>query len=888
MKFKIIIFHFLYDKCIKQYCLHFNRVLKFMMVVLFVLYCQKGISQSNNIVWADSCTTESFYGKIISEGYSDFSQVHSYAGGDLILAGTIKGVFGQMEIAKNYCNILRIDAAGSLAWSKFIGITDAAIQVDLRAYASVVTSNGDIVVVLAVNAPPLSGNYVIRLNSEGAVVWQKRLPYLNNGLSSDTFKDIIETADGGFLITGSAITEGLFIKLHADGDLVWSKSIISGSTDITAVTEGLSAYYVAGNFSILSNGFSENFIAKADKNTGDIGWIKWISFSGTVPMTQITRYEFEHMNFKEGVIALTGNTRYNYTGPNRNAQIAVYVEENGNVISATRIENMEIEMDRANIFQGMLYDPYIKTGVQFHNSDSSDYYVFRLKDDNTATWAWRVVMPGAQSAKDIKVLNDSSVVIAGFSRNPGSNVSASLLKTSAAGRLENCINQPYQLKVSPEMVSLQDNSNVYESLSGIGEATASALDVINGNGFMWQLQCNSLNDCRISKIKGSSTVCKNETNVYAVIRNGNCGNPVTFSSDVSVSIIPASDSSVNISFPSAGTFMLYASMQAACGILKDSMMVQVKNSGSAFSLGTDTEICPGNKLTLRVSEGLGNYLWQDGSSDTVYTVTVPGRYYLTATGVCGQLFSDTIIIASAPPFEFSAGPDRVKCNADTVHINGPSGFYNYRWSPDYNISSVQNQNIIIRPLTDTFYAVVAEKYPGCLAYDTINIQVKNSPAIQLGGDTAICGNETLLLNAGTGFVSYLWNDGKTTAVNLIAQPGVYTVTGYYTNGCNSSDTVSIINNNCFNDIYIPNVFTPNNDGLNEMFKPVISHPLTFYQFQIFNQWGQILFETNDINKGWDGKFKEKKTETNVLVWICTYQLEGKKRNMKKGTVILMR
>gem|GEM_PF-5121786 len=858
-----------------------------------LLYIQKTTAQNiSNIVWADSCTSGSFYGRIASPGYSDFSQVHACANGDIMLVGTIKDNFQQMAIAKNYCNVMRLDGAGNLLWTKFIGINDTAIQVDLRTYASVLTANGDLVVVLTVNAPPLSGTYIVRLDGNGKLVWQKRLPYFFNSLSADTYKDVIQTSDGGFLMGGSTIISGgnnnagLLTKLNADGSFAWRRVLATSSNDITAISEGNEAYYFAGKISISPNDFTENYLARVKKNNGSIDWLKWISFAGTIPLTSVTEYQFEHMNFSNGEIALTGNTRSNYAGASSNAQIALYIDENANVISSTKIENRQIEIDPANPFQGLLYDPFAKTGVQFNNSDSSDNYVFNLGNNNAINWAWRIPMPGAQTATDITVLRDVSVAIAGFSRNPGANVSANLLRTSAAGRLENCINQSYPVAVSPQTVSLQNNQNVWQLLPDDSATITSLLDTMTGKGFSWQLQCNSSNSCRISKIQGSKVVCRNTGNVFALIRDGSCRNIIDFSASTAVGITRLSDSTANITFPSAGNVMLYSTMQSACGILKDSVMIQVKNAVAVFSLGADTSICPQNKIILNAGGGYRSYSWQDGSADSTFTVTAPGKYYVAVTDVCGNLLSDTIQVNPAPAFEFSIGADRIKCNTDTIHIDAPGGFGNYNWSPAWHINSTTGQHVVVDPLIDTTYTVAAEKYPGCIAFDTIRIRVKQSPEIKLGTERQLCLNDTLSLNAGPGFVNYLWSDGIRTQLNLIAQPGVYTVEATDTSGCISTGTVTISNKLCVNDIYIPTAFAPG--GNNKILKPSASLPFSKYHFQVFSRWGQQLFETSDINKGWDGKFKGKEISGGVLVWICTYQFEGKQLNVKKGTVVLVR
>jgi len=893
MEYIHIIFHFLKNKMpspvqqLKGYAV--SIISKIVLPAFCFTYHQIGIAQTNNMVWADSCTTNSFYGKIVSEGYSDFARVHPYTGGDVILVGTIESNFAQMAIARNYAHIMRVNSKGDLVWSKFIGIKDSSIQVDLRTYGSVVTADGDIVVLLSINAALLSGNYIVRLNSNGAVVWQEKLQNLSNTLAVQ-LTEIIETNDKGFLLAGSAGIVGVLLKLNAAGTLTWRKEITGGdfSSNITAITEGSSAYYIAGTGAGLNNNSSANFVAALKKDMGDVQWIKWLSFLGSPPLTGIAEYEFEFMDFKDGVIALTGNTSSIYAGTNKSAEVVVYMDENANILSSSRIENMEIAMDQANMFQGSLYDAYSKTGVQFQNADNGDYYVFRLNKDDTPRWAWKISLPEMQAAKDTKLMADSSIAVAGFSRNANNVVAASLLKTTNGGKLETCVNESYQLSVITKTVSLQDIPNVQETSGTTNQSVASSLDTANGSGFSWQLQCSYQNSSRISKINGNKAVCKGSNNLYSITRGGEYSKSISFSANTPIAATMLSDTSAAITFLKEGTFMLYASMEAPCGILKDSMVVQVQESTVSFSLGVDTVICPKNKILLKADAYFSSYVWQDGVADSLYTVTTPGVYYVTVTDACGRSMRDTIVVSAAPSFDFSVGADRQKCNADTLQLSGPVGFYNYNWSPAYNISSTQGQNVIVNPLVDTFYSVTAEKSPGCFGFDTVRISVKNTPEIKLGPDTFLCNNQSLLLNAGPGFDNYLWNDGKTTADNLITQPGMYAVTAHYNNGCTASDSITISDNFCSNDIYVPAAFTPNNDGLNEIFRPIASKPLVQYRFEIFTRWGQKIFETTDIKKGWDGKFNGTNINITTAVWVCAYQFEGKNKNVKKGTVVLIK
>lgn len=88
--------------------------------------------------------------------------------------------------------------------------------------------------------------------------------------------------------------------------------------------------------------------------------------------------------------------------------------------------------------------------------------------------------------------------------------------------------------------------------------------------------------------------------------------------------------------------------------------------------------------------------------------------------------------------------------------------------------------------------------------------------------------------------------------------------------------------------YIPSAFTPNNDKLNDVFKPIIGAALKEYVFTIYNRWGQIVFSTKDMNAGWDGTYKGQTQNTGVFMWTCTWQEEGGLKNFEKGIVTLIR
>ncbi|NOT51230.1 MAG: T9SS type B sorting domain-containing protein [Chitinophagaceae bacterium] len=138
------------------------------------------------------------------------------------------------------------------------------------------------------------------------------------------------------------------------------------------------------------------------------------------------------------------------------------------------------------------------------------------------------------------------------------------------------------------------------------------------------------------------------------------------------------------------------------------------------------------------------------------------------------------------------------------------------------------------------------------------------------------------------FAKYLWSTGATTATIKIVNPGLYWLEVTDVTGCSGRENIWVTTKSCMNAVYIPSAFTPNNDGKNDIFKPLVDGKLLQYSFKIYDRWGQLVMQTTDPAKGWNGKRSGVDQDTNIYVWICTYQLEGEPAKTEKGTFLLMR
>ena len=310
--------------------------------------------------------------------------------------------------------------------------------------------------------------------------------------------------------------------------------------------------------------------------------------------------------------------------------------------------------------------------------------------------------------------------------------------------------------------------------------------------------CRQINYCDTVKVHGDSIVCvQSQGIIFTAYKNKACGGIVQWHIDSTAidSMHVLNDTSVIIYFKNVSwKGYLAGSLPAGSCTIRatDSLLVTVSQVQSTIYLGADTTLCTGNKIELHAGSTFANYKWQDGSTDSLFTVTAAGIYYVSASNLCGSMVSDTIVIRPIS-FTFNIGNDTARCNNDSITLTAPPGFINYSWQPAYGTNTDTGHTINVSPAHDTSYIAVAEKVPGCFVSDTIHIAVYESPSIHLGNDTNLCSGQSLLLDAGNGFITYLWNTGSTSEKITVTQKGNYIIKATEGNGCISRDTLQVLN-----------------------------------------------------------------------------------------------
>lgn len=302
-----------------------------------------------------------------------------------------------------------------------------------------------------------------------------------------------------------------------------------------------------------------------------------------------------------------------------------------------------------------------------------------------------------------------------------------------------------------------------------------------------------------------------------------------------------------------------------------------------LDLGQDTTICEHGQAILNAGSGMVTYLWSDGSSNQTLPVGAPGgQFYVTVTDpfLCTESDTINVNVSSTLTGTVFSNPDTSVCEDGILIMDAGSHFVSYSWS---NGSTDQFQTFTTG---DTLQVSVIDTQ-GCVHNDEIRVEALDVPDLELGPDQFICPNEQLPLDAGPAYDSYLWTTGETSQVIMVDAIGDYGVTVMYRH-CSYSDEINI-NDNCPEEILVPNVFSPNGDGINDIMQFVGPNVEDFQVF-VFDRWGKKVFESLNIQTSWDGlDLDGKEVSEGTYYYVTEYKFFNNEKIWKeRGAVVLIR
>ena len=285
----------------------------------------------------------------------------------------------------------------------------------------------------------------------------------------------------------------------------------------------------------------------------------------------------------------------------------------------------------------------------------------------------------------------------------------------------------------------------------------------------------------------------------------------------------------------------------------------------------DTSMCDGDSILWGKRPDFNTCVWNDGDTCSNRYLKQAGTYFIN--NISGNVsITDTITIVT---LSNNNNYTPSYCNGQTLTLQAATA-QSYRWNTLTTAPSI----LVNQP--GTYW--VKRSNAGCSVTDTFRVTQYPLSNLNHLTDTVVCFEEGAQLTLTVGnFKQQLWQPmGDTTASILIQTPQQITVTVTDSNTCIATKSI-LIGNSCSDFVFIPNAFSPNDDGLNDVFKP-ITRELEFYELTIVNRWGQILFTTQNIEEGWDGK----NASAGVYIAHLTYKVKGKKEQKTLQSITLLR
>ena len=329
----------------------------------------------------------------------------------------------------------------------------------------------------------------------------------------------------------------------------------------------------------------------------------------------------------------------------------------------------------------------------------------------------------------------------------------------------------------------------------------------------------------------------------------------------------------------AGIYWLEVTDENGCAA-RDSTVLIV-NIIPADLLGNDTVICPGAELTLHAKLGFQTYLWQDGTTSSTFVCDHAGKFWVTILDEIGCSGTDTILVSPFDEPGLNLAQEEWICHGESLLLNAGEGYLSYLWQDGSSEAEYLATD-------EGFYKVLVETICGFYT-DSVEVYFYEGN-LDLGRDTILCDGEQLILYPGQGYSNYFWSNGSTDSILIVGEKGDYWLEAF-DGFCNISDSIAV--DACAN-IWIPNVFTPNGDEYNQTFYAEAENPsgITQFKLTIFNRWGRIIYETDDIDGKWDGRLNGNECSPGAYFWVCDYQAIDKygspKNHSKQGSVTLLR
>jgi gliding motility-associated-like protein len=311
-------------------------------------------------------------------------------------------------------------------------------------------------------------------------------------------------------------------------------------------------------------------------------------------------------------------------------------------------------------------------------------------------------------------------------------------------------------------------------------------------------------------------------------------------------------------------------------------------------------VCLGDPIILDVASPADTYEWKDPAGNFLSdkrsyslpnaTYAMAGRYMLkvSSLGCEASTFIDITVIP--PPVPSVGNPAPEICEGNSVEISASGGTF-YSWSPAEGLSDPEIQNPIASPLKTTLYTVKVIS-GSCFRTDTVRVIVNKIPKADAGPDKKVLLNYDTKLEGKVGGdeIDFFWTPATDLddprSLNPVASPRqntTYTLNVVSRLGCVTAiDKVFV---KVYDKLIVPNAFSPNGDGVNDLWNITAIDAFDTPRVKVMNRYGELVFESSNYAKAWDGKYKSNDLPAGVYYYVIKLRSDI---NPVSGSVMLIR
>lgn len=691
---------------------------------------------------------------------------------------------------------------------------------------------------------------VIHHVTKAQITFQKQYQQEDAGASLQTY-DAKPTPDGGYVMAGlasdttSVTYRPYIIKVNCKGDILWHKSF--GTTQTTSnvmhkvIVTNDSSYILLSNLGVYNN--YNGFLAKVDAN-GNLIWQKQLNLSnGSDVITDIKETSTGHL-------ILTGNI-----------------------------------------------------------NSTPNVGIIKLNSDGSLVWSKSVGTNGQyDEGSSIIELNDGNYMLTGRYISMGA-FNAFLMKTDTMGNV-------LWLKCYGDTLHSTWGFDIKEMSNGdliLAGATTLAKPNFQSYGDNYVMRLNATGDTLWTKIFYGTPDQFENVSTIAFDANGDIVLGVATASYPFVGVVP----NKNAVFKFSPTGNLIQGKTYNTGSSHYTRLYNAPDGGFVLSAFSNRYGSPAGFQTLlmKLDGQLNSGCFEiDVTNQTVVTqktfkMTQPAYLNFTSGSVVNNTstsyfdIEDTTLCISIPALVASFDANGL-CIGDTTYFQADtSGVISYFW--DFGVAGNTDTSSLASPRfmysNIGSYTITLIVSNGCESDTLVQPIVINDTTLNfsLGPDQQINAGSTVMIGTTVVGGTYLWNTGDTTSHITVGTSGAYVLTIQVGNCASHTDTIVITANHVavepspdYNEcqVVMPNAFSPNGDGMNDILKPMRLQGMQgfeFVQFEIYNRWGNKVFSSRDPNQGWDGSFQGSPQDMGNYIFYIRYRC-NKEQRVSRGDVLLIR